>query len=153
MDTTELGKTYERIYGPYTHMGPGDKAIWSAYLIHGAAQFAPFTYDLRVGEGAFVGPNPDRLTQSIAAALTRKRIDVLYFDNGIPVIVEVKQRAGLTAVGQLLGYQKLFMQDNPTLPKPKLVLVTDVLQPDMIPLLIEHNISYYEVTPAARPTY
>jgi len=147
MTTPDLAATYERIYGPYTHMGPGDKAIWSAYLMAGAAQFAPFTYDLRVGNGADIGANPDRLTQSIAAALTRKRIDVLYFVDGVPVIVEVKQRAGPSAVGQLLSYQKLFMQDNPTLPKPRLVLVTDVLQPDMIATLIEYEISYYEVTP------
>jgi hypothetical protein len=145
MQTDELGRTYERLYGPFTHMGPGDKAIWTKYLLAGGAQFAPFTYDLRVGDGADLGPNPNQLQRSIAAALTRKRIDVLYYRDGNPIIVEVKQRAGLTAIGQLLGYQRLFMRDNPSSPMPILVLVTDVLQPDMVDTLIEYGIAYYEV--------
>lgn len=147
MKESALHHHYERLYGPFTHMGPGDKAIWRAYLVAGGFQFAPFTYDLRVGDGADLGPNPDELSRSIAAALTRKRIDVLYFVNDAPTIVEVKQRAGLTAIGQLLGYRKLYMMSFPDQPEPRLVLVTDVLQPDMIPTLIEYGISYYEVRP------
>ena len=147
MDDAALANHYERIFGPFTHMGPGDKAIWTTYLMHGGAQFAPFEYDLRVGDGTQLPDGSNQLSRSIALALTRKRIDVLYFFQNRPVIVEVKQRAGLSAVGQLLGYRKLYMTDHPDHGEPMLLLVTDVLQPDMIPILIENNIQYFEVRP------
>lgn len=140
-----LIETYERRYGPFIHMAPLDKSVWVRYLMQGGAQFAPFTYDLRVGNGLKMPAGSDSITLRTAYALTTKRIDVLCFVDQRPRIIEVKQRAGLSAVGQLIGYRDLYNRQFPEQPIPEMFLVTDVLQPDMRPVLLESNISYYEV--------
>lgn len=80
-----------------------------------------------------------------AYALTTKRLDVLCFVDQRPRIIEVKQRAGLSAVGQLIGYRDLYNRQFPEQPIPEMFLVTDILQPDMKPILLQSNIQYYEV--------
>lgn len=145
MTNDELLKFYERQYGPFVHMAVGDKAIWLRYLLQGGAQFAPFAYDLRVGDGVSMPSGTSQMTSGIAYALTTKRIDVLYFFNGTAVIVEVKNHAGLSAIGQLIGYRDLYVRDYPDQPRPQMLLVTDRLQPDMVHVLTENGINYVEV--------
>jgi hypothetical protein len=145
MTGDDLLKFYERLYGPFTHMAPGDKAIWLRYLIQGGAQFAPFTYDLRVGNGLDMGPNASTFQKNAAHALTTKRIDALCHVAGNVRIIEVKQRAGLSAIGQLIGYRELYCQTINPAANCDMWLVTDSLQPDMRALLILNNIYLSEV--------
>lgn len=140
-----LVEVYERRYGPFIHMAPLDKSIWVRYLMQGGEWFAPFTYDLRVGNGVKMPPGTDPMGLRIAHALTTKRIDVLCVVDGRPRIIEVKQRAGASAVGQLITYRDLYHRTFPSQPVPEMLLVTDILQPDMRPVLLQSNIAYYEV--------
>lgn len=144
-DVIPLVEVYERRFGPFVHMAPLDKSIWVRYLMQGGEQFAPFTYDLRVGNGVKMPPGTDAMGLRIAHVLTTKRIDVLCFVDQRPRIIEVKQRAGLSAVGQLIGYRDLYHRQFPEQPIPEMFLVTDILQPDMRPVLLQSNIQYYEV--------
>jgi len=136
---------YERLYGPFVHMAPNDKAIWLRYLMMGGAQLAPFQYDVRVGTGVQMPSGSSPMELNIAHALTTKRIDALCHVDGKVRIIEVKQRAGLSAIGQLIGYGQLFVKTFPQSPPYELWLVTDQLQPDMSGVLIENNIHYVEV--------
>lgn len=135
----------EQQFGPFVHMAPLDKAIWSRYLVQGGAQFAPYAYDVRVGDGVDMGPNASAMDRAAAYALTTKRIDAVAIVNGRPRIIEVKQRAGLGAIGQLKGYGLLYKQQFPSQPNPELFLVTDYLQPDMLPILNSEGINVIEV--------
>ena len=141
----DLVKFYERTYGPFVHMGESDKAIWIRYLMQGGNAMAPFEYDLRVGDGVDMGPGANSFEVKAAYALTTKRIDVIARQGSTIVIIEVKLRAGLGAIGQLIGYRDLFMKQFPDSTSVEMLLVTDRLQPDMVPLLVQNNIRYYEV--------
>ena len=145
MSDDQLVKFYERTYGPFVHMSEPEKAIWLRYLMQGGAKYAPFTYDLRVGNGLDMGATANSYEVNAALALTRKRIDVLFVSNNTTVIVEVKQRAGLGAIGQLIGYRDLLRRDRPDIVAMNMLLVTDQLQPDLSHLLVENGIRYHEV--------
>ena len=145
MNDTELRKLYERQYGPFLHMGPEDKAIWLRFLLLGGVRFAPFVYDLRVGDGVKMPAGSTITAIAAAYALTTKRIDVVWMQGGYSIICEVKKRAGSTAIGQLILYSKLYKQTYPNEPPPRLMLVTDYLEPDMTEALRDLEISYIEV--------
>lgn len=145
MSDDQLVKFYERTYGPFVHMSEPEKAIWLRYLMQGGSKYAPFTYDLRVGNGLDMGATANSYEVNAALALTRKRIDVLFVSNNTTVIVEVKQRAGLGAIGQLIGYRDLLRRDRPDIVAMNMLLVTDQLQPDLSHLLVENGIRYHEV--------
>lgn len=133
---------YERAYGPFTHMSMQEKAIWLRFLQAGGTQFRPFHYDVRVGDGLQMPPGSSGYDIRAARALTTKRIDVLYFDGPIAVIVEVKVRAGTTAVGELITYRDLYMKTPGFTGMTRMVLVTDELQPDMASVLDSLGIHY-----------
>lgn len=141
----EIIRYYEQRYGPFTHMAPLDKSIWVRFLQKGGTQYAPFVYDLRVGDGVTMptGSNPTEL--AVAYALTTKRIDAVSRRDGRVLIIEVKQRAGLGAVGQLTGYGMLYVSTFGNEYPVDLMLVTDYLQPDMRPILTANSINLFEV--------
>jgi hypothetical protein len=136
---------YERSFGPFVHMSQEEKAIWVRFLQQGGTKYSPFIYDVRVGQGTQMPEGSSTYAVKSAYALTTKRIDVVYFENGNAVIVEVKRRAGLSAVGQLIGYRDLFRLTPDFNGQIAMLLVTDTLQPDMRPILADNNISFYEV--------
>jgi hypothetical protein len=145
MNNDELLKYYERQYGPFLHMAQNDKAIWMRYLIQGGTIFAPFEYDVRVGDGVTMPTGSTSQEIGIAFALTTKRIDAVCVNQNKVRIIEVKQRAGLSAIGQLLGYKELYEKSFAPPLECEMFLVTDELQPDMRPLLITNKIGFIEV--------
>lgn len=145
MADDQLIKFYERTYGPFVHMSEPEKAIWLRYLMAGGTSLAPFEYDLRVGRGLDMGAAATGFEVRTAAALTTKRIDAIARSGSTIVIFEVKQRAGLGSIGQMIGYRDLYLQTFPTSTTVEMLLVTDQLQPDMVQLLIQNQIRYYEV--------
>ncbi len=145
MSANELLITYERLFGPFVHMGTADKAIWLRFLMQGGNQYAPFEYDVRVGDGLPVPAGEDEMYKRINYVLTTKRIDVVFEHSGTLWIVEVKQRAGLTAIGQVLGYRDLYQWTFPKAQNVGMWIVTDTLQPDMQLPLTMNNIRYTEV--------
>lgn len=136
---------YERLYGPFVHMSQEEKAIWIRWLQQGGSQFAPFIYDLRVGDGLKMPIGSSSFAINAAYALTTKRIDALYIQGNMTVIVEVKRRAGLSAVGQLIGYRDLISKTPGVTSQLEMLLVTDTLQPDMQTILRENAIHWNEV--------
>lgn len=145
MSDSEIVKYYERQYGPFIHMAQSDRAIWLRYLMLGGGQYGPFSYDVRVGDGVLMPAGTSIIGYKAAYALTTKRIDVLSVSDNVHTIYEVKKRAGLSAVGQLIGYRTLYRAQIPNDQIVKVSLVTDELQPDMMPILIESEITVIQV--------
>lgn len=108
-EPTEL-QAFERQYGPFTHMSAHERAIWTRWLRQGGGQFAPFHYDIRVGNGLQMPAGSSGYAVRSAYALTTKRIDALFRRGDTTTIIEVKPRAGLSAIGQLIGYRDLYRQ-------------------------------------------
>lgn len=131
--------------GKYRHMMPNEVPIWERWLAGEGARFAPYEYDVAVGEGLVIEGEADELVKRIAQALTKKRIDAVSKRLGVVRIFEVKPRAGLSAVGQLIGYRELYRQTFNYRGAIELWLITDRLQPDMEPILKRHGIIWREV--------
>jgi hypothetical protein len=142
---SNLRRELRQRYGPFIRMAPLDEAIWLRFLAQGGHIYAPFTYDVRVGDGQIMPPGTDAKTRQVAYDLSTKRIDVIGVSGKRPLIIEVKQRAGLGCVGQLLGYKQLFDETPGITTSSLMMVVTDVLQPDMIQILNQNNIAFVEV--------
>ena len=65
-------------------------------------------YDVRVGQAVPLPVGASDIERRIAAGLTRKRIDVVCLVEDGYWVVEVKPRASMLAVGQVLSYVRLF---------------------------------------------
>jgi hypothetical protein len=142
LNTSDTLREYERAFGPFVHMSPAEKAIWLRFLQMGGTQFAPFSYDVRVGDGLQMPAGSTSYDIKAAAALTTKRIDVLYFIRTTAVIVEVKVRAGLGALGQLVGYRDLFLKGGTNGTDARMLLITDSLQPDVAQVLEQNGVAW-----------
>jgi hypothetical protein len=66
-------------------------------------------YNVRLGFGLPSDPSSPDWLRRLASVLTRRRADVIALDGSRVVIIELKERVGLNALGQLLGYASLFL--------------------------------------------
>jgi len=124
----------------YPGLLPREILILQSWLKLHEGDYDRFDYNFRVGEGTDPGPTwPDYIRQQ-AVQNTQKRIDAVAWKGEQASIVEVKDRAGFAAVGQLVGYRPLFVQRFPDKPKPILVLVTNNVNVDILPVLQEMGI-------------
>ena len=129
----------------YPHLLASDIPIWERFIdLHGP-KFDGFDYDVHVGKGieppADVPPN----IRNMAIHLTQKRIDAVGHQPGKLWLIEVKERPGVGAVGQIISYITLYRrQFNPQL---KLIpaIVADIIEPDIRTVLADHSITWFEV--------
>ncbi len=117
-----------------------DVEIWERFVLMFPNEYDSVDYDVRVGEGiAPLAHLPDNIKRD-ARALTQKRIDVVGWNGESPTIIEVKSRAGLGVLGQILGYQILFNKDFPNIQKPGLLIIAGRIAPDDAYVLSESMI-------------
>lgn len=108
----DLGPGRKAIVRPhYPHMMAEDTAVWTKFLASKFIEIREVWYDVRVGQPVLVeGLQDDRL-DLIARGLTRKRIDVVARVGGGLWVIEVKPRATMYALGQVITYSRLFRQE------------------------------------------
>lgn len=92
----------------YPHMMREEVEIWRDFLKKYGEKFTGYRYDVHVGEGVGKLPQYDKKTQDMAVRLTQKRIDVVAYKGPDRFIVEIKDRAGMSAVGQLVVEKRLY---------------------------------------------
>jgi len=142
----------------YPGLLPREIIIFREWLRLHERDFDRFDYNVRVGDGFDPGPAFDAATRRMAIANSQKRIDAVAWQGSAVTLIEVKDRAGLSAIGQLIGYRPLWQQtasdllSGRRLPAdedwqfeivrrrpatvPELLLVTNRLQPDL-PVVVE----------------
>ena len=129
----------------YPHLWDRDVHLWERFIDQYGNRFTQFAYDVRVGDGIEVDPSWPEWLQYDAKVLTQKRIDVVGYQPSTIWIFEVKPYAGLSAVGQVVGYMTLFSkQFKPSLPLQG-AIVTDVPQPDIDKICQELKIIIFRV--------
>src|SRR3972149_144638 len=107
------GRFSYTILAKYPRLRPEDVAIWERYILKFPNQYQTADYDFKVGDGAEAPPGLDESMTVDLKMLTQKRIDVIgYFGNQIDII-EVKPRAGASAIGDVIAYEHLYRKDNP----------------------------------------
>jgi len=124
----------------FVHLLPLERPIWARYLASTTEEFLSLVYDLHLGEGAPVDPALSLGTQAIVAAVSRKRVDVVGETVDAIIIFEVKPRAGMGAMGQLLNYKGLYLREvGPTKPVRTMV-VCERVEPDVTRAYAQYGI-------------
>jgi hypothetical protein len=115
----------------YPGMMPRECVILSAWLKLHEPEYDRFEYNRRIGAGVDPGPAWADNIRQMAVQNSQLRIDAIGWNGATPTIIEVKDEAGPTAIGQLLSYDAVWQVDYPGTPTPALILVTDHLQANM----------------------
>lgn len=115
----------------YPHMMPYDVAIWERFIEQFPNAYDNVQYDVKVGSAPEHDTivNPD--TGGDAINLYKRKIDVIGSKGGNLDIIELKPKASTSALGQVTGYGILYEKDYTPPTKPNLVIITDILGPDM----------------------
>lgn len=126
---------------------PREVLVLVAWLKLHEAEYDRWQFDVRIGKGFDPGPGFTEDIRRMAVLNSQKRMDALGWQGQQATIVEVKERASLGAVGQLVGYKALFQQEHPDLPAPLLVLVAMRADADLLPALVAVGIKLELVAP------
>ena len=124
----------------YPHMGTREERIWDAYLEQYGTPAGLIQYDVHLGEGMEADPEWPEWMRVMVKALSTKRADVVIEGPLATTIIEIKRRAGLSAVGQLLGYEALMFKARGGAKPVELLVICEYLEPDMADVF-----EYYKV--------
>ena len=86
-----------------------EKELWQRFLSKYEEEYSKFEYDVHVGAGTPAPPDSPAWLKKDVAALSRKRIDIVAHRPGVIEIIEIKERCGMSALGQLKTYLNLYM--------------------------------------------
>jgi len=116
----------------YPHMLAEDTAVWSKYLASPLVPIKELWYDVHVGAGIPLPADASDMDRRIAAGISRKRIDVVCRVGGGFWVVEVKPRANMVALGQVLTYTRLFIAEYRPMAEVWPVIVCDSADEDLV---------------------
>lgn len=117
--------------------------MWDAYLEKYGMPDGVVSYDVHLGEGAGVDSDWPLWMVAMVKALSTKRVDVVAETRFGITIFEVKRRAGLSCLGQLLGYEALMFKERGGWKPISLVAVCEDMEPDML-----ETFGFYKVSVA-----
>jgi len=124
----------------YPHMGPLETRVWGAYVEEHGIPEGRVDYDVHLGKGAAVEGDWPEWMRRMVKALSTKRVDVVAETRFGITIFEVKRRAGLSCLGQLMGYEALMFEERGGWKPISLVAVCEDVEPDMM-----GTFEYYKV--------
>lgn len=140
-----LGHSQKPIVMPhYPHMLPKDRRIWTAFLEAGVVDITEVWYDVHVGQGVLLPVGTSDLLQRIRDGITRKRIDVVCHVGNRYWVVEVKPRADMYALGQVMTYVRLFMGEFAMVEEVVAVIICSEVDEDLMYLFEEFSVMVYK---------
>lgn len=144
MSTTPPGaavNTQTLLRTKYPGMLPQEAQLFDAWFQLHHTEFDTAGFNVRVGQGIDPGPAYDLVIRDMAIINSQFRLDALLSRQGLYYIVEVKIRPTPLAIGQLLAYKVLWMQDNPSKGVPALMLLSAGSSPDMNTVCAAYSIT------------
>lgn len=139
-----LGHSQKPIVMPhYPHMLQEDRRIWTEFLQSEVVEIKEVWYDVHVGKSVPLPLGSTDMEQRISDGLTRKRIDVVCHVGDCFWVVEVKPRASMTALGQVLTYTRLFMGEFAMVDEVVGVIVCNEIDEDLIYMFEEQCVQVY----------
>lgn len=115
----------------YPHMLPAEVRRWDAFLERFGSPEGRVSYDVHLGEGAAIDPAWPGWMAAMVKTLSTHRVDVVVERSDEVVIIEVKGIAGMGAVGQLVGYEALWVKERGLDRPVRLLLVCERAEADM----------------------
>lgn len=119
--------------------------IWTSFLQTTDLVFTDVIYDLHLGEGMPSTPDEPESITKLKLAVTRKRVDAIGETDDAIWIFELKNRLGLSALGQLLAYFDLYNQEYDPIKPVNLGAVAYSLAPDVRPTYDLYAVSIFIV--------
>lgn len=113
-------------------MNPAEVVVLNSWLLVHWNEYTGYDFNVRCGKGTDPGPTYSDEARRGFILNTQKRIDVIAWKDVNATIIEVKRTAKLSAIGQIVGYKYLWQADNPTAPEPKLLMVYNQTDNDVI---------------------
>ena len=92
----------------YPGMSRGESRVWHQFLKSGNLPKGALYYNVRVGNPIPAEPGAEPWLSVVRNATSRKRLDAVVDDGEWWWLFEVKIRAGLSAIGETIGYEYLF---------------------------------------------
>jgi hypothetical protein len=129
----------------FTHLVPDEITLARAFITTNPIGATTWRFDEHLGEGMSPQTDWPPWLALMAKTLTQRRVDLIGVTDAVDWIIELKPRANIHAIGQLLVYQKLYNLKYPHRPLPRLALVAAYKGYDLDPTLQEYNISYFEI--------
>lgn len=137
----QLGDAHNPLNPPRrTSLPPGERDVWERALQFLRPRYTALYFQVRVGgHVTFTAGLSDDMIRD-ALALSAHRIDVVGDARTHWELIEVKDRASLSAVGQLIGYQILWRRGPPDDRDTRLVSVAPNTTPPVSHVLSALNI-------------
>lgn len=129
----------------YKHMLSDEAELWTRFLKAEEVEFLELHYDVHVGTLPDLPADTSPEMAKLAESIYRKRIDVVMETEEEIWIIEVKPRAGMSALGQLLTYEILFRREFAPEKDTHLAVVCERLEQDAEDLLTLHGIDIFVV--------
>lgn len=115
----------------YVHLMPEERPIWERFISAPPVPFIREDYDVHLGKGAELPPDSPEYMVRQAAAVTRKRVDVVVETPDEVWIVEIKPRCDMSPLGQLLNYKRLYEKEYAPTKPVRMVVVCERIAPDV----------------------
>jgi len=119
---------------------PRESTVIRDWLHAHGAEYDRLSFSVRVGVGQAPAPGLDPGVARSVEFSSRKRIDILGWQGPAPTIFEVKERVTPAALGQILTYRQLFLEEIPDAPEPRLVIIGRYSDDDTLRALRAHGI-------------
>lgn len=117
-----------------------ETAVAKAYLTAHATEFERVELNVRLGPGVDPGPTFQPNIRKMAIMNSQLRADMILWRGDIPTIVEVKDRALPSVLGQLITYWTLLRADNPKLLQVYKVVAARSVQPGVKDVMERYGI-------------
>lgn len=128
----------------YTHMLYEDVEVWTRFLKGTRPEIFELWYDVHVGKAMPVPEGASQVEAAVAAAVSRKRIDVVCRVAGGYWVVEVKPFGNMVALGQSLAYCSLFQNEYQVSGLVLPVVVCDLVDEDLARRFAELGVLVFE---------
>lgn len=117
------------------------------FLVRHLHEYDRVSFSVRIGEG--IVANPDHLpgVQRSTTFSSRRRIDMVLWQDQQVTLVEAKDRLRHDVLGQLLSDRQLWLEERPDDPEPKLVAIGRNSDQETERILSAHGIEIYVYDP------
>lgn len=126
-------------------MMPEDVAIWERFISAYPNSFELCMYDFPVGSLPEFMDTSHPVAVAGEEKLYKKKIDVVGLKGQEIAIIELKPKAGASAVGQVKMYCALFKKENPAAPACRAVVITDSVSSDVQEFAREEGVQFVVV--------
>lgn len=124
-------------------MKPADVHLWEKFIKANPGFFDSVDYDFHVGDPPeWMDTKRDDFAKK-EVRLYQKKIDVVGFIDELIWLIEIKPQAGSGALGQILSYRKLFLDEYDLEDTLRLGIITNECQSHYHNIFRSHNIQCF----------